>query len=89
MEYLYTALWFLIAIILFVFFRREGRLIVVSIFTFLFMGCWRLANILITDVDLMNGIYGWIFKGVVLAALVVGIIFYMRDRNKNKDNTAM
>lgn len=83
MEYVYTVLWFLIAVILFIGFRKEGRVVIVSIFTFLFMGCWRLANILITDIDLMNGIYGWIFKGVVLAALIIGIIFYTRDKNKN------
>ncbi len=86
MEYVYTALWFLIAIILFIGFRKEGRVIIVSIFTFLFMGCWRLANILITDIDLMNGIYGWIFRGVVLAALIIGIIFFVCDQKKNTAN---
>lgn len=51
-------------------------------FTFLFG--WNLADLLI-PVDMMAGVFAWIFRGISLAFLIFFVAFYIRLRIKNKD----
>lgn len=81
MGYLYTVLWFLTALLLFVRFRKESRIVYVLSGYFVFLGFWWLANQLL-ETDLMTGIFGWIFRGVSLLMLIVlGIVYFLEKRS--------
>lgn len=82
MGYIYTALWFVVAILLFVRFRKESRIIYVLSGYFFYAGCWWLANQLL-EVDLMAGMYGWIFRGISLAMLVLLAIVYLAEKRSH------
>lgn len=79
MGYVYSVLWFIIAGFLFVKFKNESRIVYVLSGYFLFAGFWWLANQII-ELDLMNGVYGWVFRGISLAVLAVLFITYLLER---------
>ena len=84
MGYVYAALWFFIALILFLRFRSEGKVIIgVSIY-FLFLGCWWLAN-QILPVDLMSGVYVWVLRGISAVVLGFCMFIYMKRRKRDED----
>lgn len=86
MGYVYSALWFVIAIILIVRFRKESKIIYVLSGYFAVMGVWWLTNEFVS-VDLMNGIYGWIFRGISAVVIVILIIAYFREK-RNKESSS-
>ena len=47
----------------------------------IFLGIWELVNTL-TAVDMKNGVYGWIYRGVALVVLVMCLIWYFWLRNR-------
>lgn len=79
MGYVYTALWLLAALLLFVKFRKESWLVYVLSGYFLFAGCWWLANQL-TEQELLSGVYGWIFRGVSIVMLVLLIVVHFLEK---------
>ena len=81
MGYVYSAMWFVIAIILVVRFRKENKAVWGIAGYFAFMGCWWLADQMIT-VDLLNGIYGWIFRGISAVMIAVFIAVYFHEKQK-------
>ena len=83
MNFVYAALWFVIAIILIVRFRREGALVWVASGLFVFMGAWWLVDAIIADIDLMDGVYAWVFRGVVLAFVLAGAGVYLVQKNRS------
>lgn len=89
MGYLYAGMWFIIAIVLIVRFRKESKAVYILSAYFAVMGGWWLANELVS-VDLLNGTYGWILRGVSAVALVVAVLAYyrekkMKDKSQNSD----
>ena len=86
MGYVYALLWFVIAVVLFVQFRKESRIIIGVSAYFVFLGIWWLAN-QIVSVDLMGGIYVWILRGVSALVLVVCMAGYVFQRNKEGDSS--
>lgn len=84
MDFVYAILWFVVAIILVVRFRKEGKIIWLISGLFTFMGAWWLADALMTNIDLMDGIYAWIFRGIVSVFLCIGIVIYLVQKRKNK-----
>ncbi len=82
MGYVYAALWFIVGIILFVRFRREGKIIIPISIYFLFLGGWWLANEFV-EADLLHGTYAWILRGISAAVIAVCGIYYFKKR-KNK-----
>ena len=82
MGYIYTGLWFVAAILLLVRFRKESRIIYVLSGYFFYAGCWWLANQLL-EIDLMAGVYGWIFRGISAVMLVaLGVVYLTEKRSR-------
>lgn len=83
MEYVYAGMWFLIGLLLIWKLRKENQVFAFAGGIFLFMGAWWLADALLPQLDLFGGVYVWIFRGVMAAALIVtGLVFF---RQKRKD----
>ena len=77
MEYVYAGMWFLIGLLLIWKLRKENQVFVFAGGIFLFMGAWWLADALLPQLDLFGGVYAWIFRGVMAAALIVtGLVFF-------------
>ena len=81
MGYIYSALWFLIAALLIVRFRKEGAVIYVLSVYFIFLGFWWLVNEFL-PADMLNGFYGWILRGVSLLALAAAFFVYRAGKSR-------
>ena len=81
MGYFYSALWFVIAAVLLVRFRGEGKIIYILSGYFTVMGIWWLANQFV-EVDLLSGVYGWILRGLSLAVLLILLGIYIYNKFK-------
>ena len=79
--YLAAAVWLLISgYLLFTAIRRERTPILFILSGFMaFMGVWELINML-TEVNMKAGIYGWIYRGVALLALILCFFWFFRSR---------
>lgn len=82
--YIYTAVWFIVAIYMFYLAFRESKFFFLLSAYFVFMGTWYLTNNLLTDIDLFSGIYNWIFRGVSAVVLIICAIVYFNYKRKNK-----
>ena len=82
--YLYTAIWFLLAAyLIYVTIRRYRKPIMFVLSGFMvFLGVWELINTIVA-VDLKAGVYGWIYRGIALAALVMCLIWYFLLRHRD------
>ena len=83
--FVYSAAWLLIAIILFVRFRKESKIVILISIYFLFLGCWWFANEFV-EVDLLHGTYAWILRFISVAVIAVCGIFYYLKMRKDKSN---
>ena len=83
MGWMYTAVWFLIAAYLIYTAIARYRTAIVWVLAgfMVFLGVWELVNTLI-DIDLKSGVYGWIYRGVALVVLVLCLIWYFWQRNR-------
>ena len=81
MGYLYAAVWLLIAgYLLYTAIRRDRTPILFILSGFMvFMTVWELIDA-ISPADLKSGVYGWIYRGVALVALVLCLIWYFKSR---------
>ena len=83
--YLAVVLWFALAgYILFTAIRRSRTPILFFLSGFLvFLGVWELIDAL-NEADLKAGVYGWIYRGVGLAALIVCLVWFFMSRRRNQ-----
>ena len=82
LDYLFAGLWFILAVYLFIMACKGHRFLFIVAPFFLFLGGWALANAL-TAVDLMDGVYGWIYRGVAILMLIIcGIRYYFYKRKQ-------
>ncbi len=81
MGYVYAALWFIVAIILFIRFRKENKVIYLLSLYFLIMGVWWLVNEFV-EVDLLSGVYGWIFRCISVAVIIVLVMAYFHSKRR-------
>ena len=77
--YIYAAVWFILAAYLIYMSIRESRVLLIPACFFVFLGAWALINEL-TEADLMSGIYGWIYRGAALAALIPCVLWYFNAK---------
>ena len=81
MGYLYSAVWLLIAgYLLFTAIKRNRTPILFILSGFMiFMAVWEFVNT-VTAVDLKAGVYGWIYRGVGVLALIACLIWFFKSR---------
>ena len=86
MGYIYTVMWFMMALLLYSKFKNEGKIVYILSGYFLFAGVWWFANQLVTT-DLMSGTYGLIFRGVSVLALIALIFsFFGKKKHSESEN---
>lgn len=54
---------------------------------FLFSAGWTIANELIKGVNLFDGWYAWIYRGIAIAVLIICVVKYIlfkKNQNKNR-----
>lgn len=78
--YVYTALWLILAIYMFYLAFKESKFFFVLSAFFAFLCGWYLANELLTDINLFEGYYSLIYRGVALIVLIVCVIAYLKRR---------
>lgn len=80
--YIYSAMWFIIAIYLFYqAFRQSKFMFFLSAF-FLYMSIWYLIDTLMPDINLFEGIYVIIFRCIAAVVLIVCITVYVRYKRE-------
>ena len=89
MEYVYAGMWFLIGLLLIWKLRKENQVFVFAGGIFLFMGAWWLADALLPPLDLFGGVYAWIFRGVMAAALIVTGLAFFRQKRRDAEQRAL
>ena len=62
MGYVYSALWVLIALMLFFRFRKENKVVYVMAVYFIFLGTWWFIDEFVTGINLMEGAYVWVLR---------------------------
>lgn len=83
--YVYSATYLIIAVYLFFYAFKSHKILFLLSGYFLFMSGWHLTDELLADVNLFDGMYSWIFRGVALVVLIICAIVYVNYR-RNKDN---
>ena len=81
--YIWAVLWFILAAYLFYLAFRESRLFFIIAPFFVFLGGWALADELL-EVDLMGGVYGWIYRGVAVIVLIIYGVIFFNTKRKNR-----
>ena len=84
MGYVYAAVWFIIAVYLFWTAIRRDRTPILFILSgfMVFMSVWELIDT-ISDVNMKAGVYGWIYRGAALVALIRCFIWFFKSRRGN------
>ena len=81
--YIWAVLWFVLAAYLFYMgFKRSKTFFIAAPF-FVFLGGWALADIFLEQ-NLMEGIYGWIYRGVALVVLVIYLAVYFKYKRDGR-----
>ncbi len=83
--YVYTALWLILAVYMFVVAIKNSKFFFVLSGFFLFLSSWQLADELL-EADLFSGVYSLVYRGVSLCVLVVCVIAYLRYKRSNEHN---
>ena len=84
--YVYAAAFLIIAVYLFIQAFKNHKILFLLSAYFLFMGGWYIANGMLTDINLFEGMYSWIFRGVALVVLIIcAIVYVIYRRNKGDD----
>ncbi len=83
MTYLYAAMWFLIGLILIFRMGKENRVFYGVGAFFLLLGGWWLADAVLS-VNLFEGIWIWILRGITAAALLLASLAFAREYRKDR-----
>lgn len=76
-SYIYVILWYVLAAYLFYMAIKESKFFFLLAGFFIFLGTWALVDIFV-DVDLMAGVYGWIYRGVAIVVLILCAVKYFK-----------
>lgn len=82
MGYVYATLWFVVGLILIFKMARENKAFFAVGGFFLFWGVWQLLNELL-EVNMYDGILGWIHKGIAILALALCAFIVYIERKKS------
>lgn len=86
--YVYAAMFLVIAVYLFFYAFKSHKVLFLLSGYFLFMSGWYITDTLLTSVNLFEGMYSWIFRGVALVVLIICAIVYVNYR-RNRDNESL
>lgn len=81
LDYIYLGLWALLALYCFYTARKLSPILYILGAFFVFMFSWYLANDLL-PINLFDGMYNLIFRGVGVCFLVLFIILYLYVKKK-------
>ncbi len=85
MGYVYSALWFMIAVLLFFKFRKESKIVYVLSAYFVFAGVWWLLNEM---TKLEPGVFGSVFRAVSVLMLAVLAVTYFLEKRKTENSAS-
>ena len=86
LQIIYTVMWFVIAIGIFYVGRKNNLGITTTVTSamFLFMGIWRLIDVLVPGVDFMAGVVAWVFRTIIALFGVAIALCYIQYRKSQK-----
>ena len=80
-SYIYVILWYLLAAYLIYMAVKVNRFFFLPSGFFVFLGTWALVDLFV-EPDLMTGVYGWIYRGVALAVLIICAVWYYLSKKR-------
>ena len=80
MGYVYSALWLIIAVMLFFRFRKENKVVYLLSLYFIFLSVWWFIDEFVAGINLMDGTYVWILRLVSAVMLTICLIIYLFER---------
>ncbi len=83
MTIVYAIMWLLIALFLFNMGRKDSKLYTIFSLYFLFDAVWWFVSYFV-QADMFSGALGWVFKGVTIFFLAVGVVYYVLVETKRK-----
>lgn len=83
MGFVYAGLWLVLAALLFFRFRSQSKVVYLLTIYFLFLSIWWAVNEFIS-VDILNGFYGWILRGVSAVMLGLCLVVYYSERKRSE-----
>lgn len=86
--YVYSVLWLIIAVMLFLRFRKENKVVYLLSFYFVFLSVWWFLDQFIPRINLMDGMYVWILRLVSAFVLCVSLLIYIKERKLPEDKSA-
>ena len=86
MTIVYSVMWLLIAVILFSMGIKEHKIYIVFSVYFVFNSIWWGISAF-TENDMFHGALGWVFRGVTAVFLIIGVAYYLKYMNKDKNKT--
>lgn len=87
MGYVYSVLWLIIALTLFLRFRKENKSVILLSLYFVFLSVWWFLDQFVHGLNLMDGDYIWILRSVSALMLGLCVIVYIRERKKDKNDS--
>ena len=78
MGYFYAVMWLIAGLLLIFTVSKENKIFYFLGAYFLFMGSWWGINEYLHDVNLFDGVYGWVFRGISAIVLIIIIVFYIK-----------
>lgn len=84
MDYVYGAVWLIIALLLIFKMSKENKIFYFLGGYFVFMGAWWIINPLVPSVNMFDGVPGWIFRGVSAVVIIIVAVFYYKTIYKQR-----
>ncbi len=83
MGYVYAVIWLIIAVMLFLRFRKENKVVYLLSLYFVFLSVWWFLDEFIAGLNLLDGSYTWLLRIVSAVVLVISAIVYILDRKNH------
>ncbi len=88
LNYVYACMWVLCGLILIVKMGKENRVFYPTGAFFLVLGAWWFLNELYPEVNMFEGVPGWILRGLGAVILVLLIVTFVKQKRQEKQQQA-
>ena len=85
MQYVYAAMWFVMAFFMIFRFGKENRIFYLAGGVLVVFGVWWLLDAIYPEWQMFGGATGIAFRVVIVAALAVIVLFYLKMRKNRGD----